>query len=53
MAKNCQIIKEELTPIFLKLFQEMERDGTLPSSLNEARMIIPKSNKVATNKKEL
>jgi hypothetical protein len=51
MAKFCQTFKEELTPILLKLFQEIEREGTLPNSFYEASIIlIPKLNKVITRK---
>jgi hypothetical protein len=44
-----QSFKKELTPILLKLFQEIEREGTLPSSFYESRItLIPKSNKDIT-----
>jgi hypothetical protein len=46
--------KEELMPILLKLFQEIEREGTLPNSLLEASIIlILKRNKNITRKREL
>lgn len=31
-----QTLKEELTPIFLKLFQKTEREGKLPNSFYKA-----------------
>jgi hypothetical protein len=47
-----QTFKEELIPTFLKLFHEIERDGTLPNSFYEANIIhIPKPGK-DTSKKE-
>jgi hypothetical protein len=46
-----QTFKEELTPILLKLFQEMEREETLPNSFYEASItFIPKPNKDTTRK---
>jgi hypothetical protein len=51
VAKFYQIFKEELTSILLKLFQEIEREGTLPNSFCEASItLIPKSNKDVTRK---
>jgi hypothetical protein len=46
MAKFYQTFKEKLTPILLKLFQELERERTLPNSFYEARItLILKPNK--------
>ena len=48
MKKN----KEELIPIFLKLFQKIEKEGKLPNSFYEASItLIPKPDK-DTNRKE-
>lgn len=35
-----QIFKEELTPILLKLFQQIEEDGTPPTSPYEANITL-------------
>jgi hypothetical protein len=46
------MLNEELIPILLKLFHEIEREGTLPNSFYEANItIIPKPDK-DTSKKE-
>ena len=46
-----QILREELLPIFLKFFQKIEEDGTLPNSFYEATItLIPKPK--ATQKKK-
>jgi hypothetical protein len=53
MAEFYQTFKDELTPILLKLFQEIERKGTLPNSFYEISITLsPKPNKDAT-KREL
>jgi hypothetical protein len=51
MAEYYQTFKDELTLILLKLFQEIEREGTLPSSFYEASItFIPHPNKDVTGK---
>ena len=43
--------REELTPILLKLFQNIAEEGTLPSSYYQATItLIPKSDKGTTKK---
>ena len=46
-----QTLREELTPILLKLFQNIAEGGTLPNSFYEASItLIPKPDKDATKK---
>ena len=46
-----QTFREELTPIFLKLFQNIEEGGTLSNSFYEATItLIPKTDKDVTKK---
>jgi hypothetical protein len=51
MAEFYHTFKGEITPVLLKLFQEIEREGKLPNSFYEASVIlIPKPNKDTTSK---
>ena len=50
-GKFFQTVREELTPIFLKLFQNIPERGTLPNSFYEATItLIPKPDKDVTRK---
>ena len=47
-----QTFREELTPIFLKIFQEISEKGALPNSFYKATLtLIPKPDKDTTKKK--
>ena len=47
-----QTFREELTPIFLKLFQNVAEEGTFPNSFYKATItLIPKPDKDVTKKK--
>lgn len=47
--KKLIIIKEELTLVFPKYFKKTEEEGTLPTSLYEARIsLLPKPDKDTT-----
>ena len=51
MFEFYQTYKEELTPILLKLFQEVEEEGIIPKAFYEATItLIPKSEKDTTIK---
>ena len=48
----CQMFREELTPILLKLFEKIAEEGTLPSLFYEATItLIQKPDKDITEKK--
>jgi hypothetical protein len=51
LTKFYQTFKEELALIFLQIFQEIEREGTLLNSFYEASITLtPKPNKDLTKK---
>jgi hypothetical protein len=52
-TKFYHISRDELIPVLLKLFCEIEREGTVTNSFYEANIsLIPKSDKDTTKKEE-
>lgn len=50
-GKSCPTFNEEFTPIHLKFFQKIEKEGTLPNLFYEVSMIlIPKRDKDSIRK---
>jgi hypothetical protein len=53
LAEFYQTFKEEVMPTHLKLFHEIEREGTLPKSFYESSIIlIPKLEKYTTKQQK-
>ena len=53
-GKFYKTFKEELTPMFLRLFQKIQEEERLPNSFYETSIIlIPKSNKDKTKKRTI
>ena len=52
-GKFYQTFREELTPILLKLFEKVVKEGTLPNSSYESTITLtPKPDKDTTKKKK-